>query len=139
LRRSPQETRLDFSGINLNLTTGDIGPLRLFNRKSIVTFSLALSLVAAPLWAAHTDYTDWDVSQTTTIGTMQVQPGQYQVKAEEGKTDFQVISKGKVVATIPCQWIQLPSKAENTQFVVDGDKVTQVKFSGRMAAIQIGQ
>jgi hypothetical protein len=126
-------------GIHLNPITGEIGPLRLDKKKSLV--AMAFSLVALPVWAAHIDSVDWDVIRPTTIGTKQIQPGQYQLKAEEGKSELQVIATGKagVVATIPCHWTDLPAKAQGSEISTNGDKVTQVKFGGRTAAIQLDQ
>ena len=85
------------------------------------------------------DSVDWEPTSSVTIGTTQIQPGDYQLRAEEGKSELQVIGKGKVVATIPCQWIQLPTKAQSSEIVTNGDKVTQVQFGGHTAAIQINQ
>jgi hypothetical protein len=72
-----------------------------------------------------------------TIGGTQIQPGQYQLKAEEGKAELQVVAKGKVVATVPCHWTELSAKPSDSQVSTDGDKVTQVQFGGRTSAIQI--
>ena len=72
-----------------------------------------------------------------TIGSTQVKAGTYQLKAEEGKTEVQLISKGKVIATVPCQWTPLPSKPQSSQIQTDGAKVIQVQFEGRASAIQI--
>src|SRR5271170_1831533 len=65
---------------------------------------IVFCLVALPLWAAHVDSVDWAPTRSMTIGGTQIQPGQYLLKAEEGKAELQVIAKGKVVATIPCHW-----------------------------------
>jgi len=74
-----------------------------------------------------------------TIGSMQVQPGQYELKAEEGKSELQVIAKNKVIATVPIQWTKLPTKARNSEIVTDGSKVTEVEFGGSAEAAQISQ
>ena len=74
-----------------------------------------------------------------TIGSMQVQPGQYELKAEEGKSELQVIAKNKVIATVPIQWTKLPTKARASEIVTDGSKVTEVEFSGSAEAAQISQ
>jgi len=74
-----------------------------------------------------------------TIGSMQVQPGQYELKAEEGKSELQVLAKNKVIATVPIQWTKLPAKARTSEIVTDGSKVTEVEFDGRIEAAQIGQ
>jgi len=84
-----------------------------------------------------------------TIGGTQVQPGTYSLKAEEGKSELQVvkvdaalpptIANGKVVTTIPCHWTELTAKPFSSRIYTDGDKVTQVEFAGRTSAIQFNQ
>ena len=74
-----------------------------------------------------------------TIGSMQVQPGQYELKAEEGKSELQVIAKNKVIATVPIQWTKLPTKARTSEIITDGSKVTEVEFGGSAEAAQITQ
>jgi len=74
-----------------------------------------------------------------TIGSMQVQPGQYELKAEEGKSELQVLQKNKVIATVPIQWTKLPTKARNSEIITDGSKVTEVEFDGSAEAAQISQ
>jgi hypothetical protein len=122
-------------GIYLNPIRGDIHTVLLNKKKFVAT--IAFCLAAIPVWAGHVDSIDWSVSKPLTIGTTQVQPGEYQLKAEEGKSEIQVLTKGKVIATVPCHWTQLPTKAENAQIATDGTKVTQVQFAGRTSVIQI--
>jgi hypothetical protein len=100
---------------------------------------LAFALAALPVWAAHVNSVDWVPTRTMTIGGKQIQPGTYSLKAEEGKSELQVTAKGKVVATIPCHWTPLPSKATDSQVASDGDKVTQVQFGGQASAVQFDQ
>lgn len=111
--------------------------MHLNSKRTVAAF--AGLLFALPVWAGHTDYADWSVSQPATIGTMQVTPGEYQIKAEEGQSQLSVMSKGKVVAQVPCKWTNLPGKAEYSEVVIDSNKVTQVKFSGRNQAIDLSQ
>lgn len=111
--------------------------MRLNVKKSVVV--LALSISALPLWAAHIDSTDWSPTQPMTIGTTQIQPGQYELKAEEGKSELQVLQKNKVIATVPVHWTTLPAKAQSSEIQTDGNKVTEVEFGGRAEAAQINQ
>ena len=108
----------------------------LFNRKKLFV-ALAFSLAAVPLWAGHTYSTDWTPVQPITIGTTQVQPGEYELKAEEGKSELQVLKKNKVIATVPAHWTTLPSKPRNSGILTDGGKVTGVQFGGHTEAIQV--
>jgi hypothetical protein len=74
-----------------------------------------------------------------TIGTTQVKPGQYELRAEEGKSEVQVLQHNKVIATVPVHWTTLPAKSRDSQITTDGGKVTQVQFAGRNEAAQIDQ
>lgn len=96
---------------------------------------VAALLLAMPIWAAHTNTVSWDVSQSTTIGGTQIQPGAYILRVDDGGSQVQVLSRGKVVASIPCQWTQLPQKAQNSEVDVDSGQVTQVKFEGKTGAL----
>jgi hypothetical protein len=99
----------------------------------------AFSLITLPVWAAHTDSMTWEPSQSMTIGSTQVTPGHYELRAEEGQSNLEVIQNGKVVATIPCTWMQLPKKAEYSEVQTNNNQVTQVQFGGRTDAIQISR
>jgi hypothetical protein len=110
-------------------------PLRSNSKKFVVT--LALCFAALPVWAAKADSMDWDAQQTYTFGSTEINPGQYQLKAEEGKMELQVLSKGKVVATVPCHWVDLKTKAAESQVASEGGKVTQVQFAGHSSAVQL--
>ena len=109
--------------------------MRLNKKTSLVT--LAFSLTALPLLAAHTYSTGWSPAKPMTIGTTQIQAGQYDLKAEEGKSELQVVHNGKVIATVPCHWTTLPAKPHDSQVATEGDKVTDVEFAGTTAAVQI--
>jgi hypothetical protein len=111
--------------------------LRLNSKKSFV--ALALSISALPRWAAHTFSTDWSPETPITIASTQIKPGDYELKAEEGKSELQVLQKNKVIATVPIQWTKLPTKARASEIVADGTKVTEVEFEGRIEAAQISQ
>jgi hypothetical protein len=88
-----------------------------------------------PAWAAHKYSVSWAVSQSTTIGSTQLKPGSYEIKAEEGQSQLQVLSQGKVVADVPCHWTQLPAKAAASEVEVDNNNVTSIEFGGKTAAI----
>jgi len=96
----------------------------------------ALSLITSPICAAHTNSALWEPAQPMTIGDIQVDPGKYQLKIDEDLTDLQVIQGGKVIATVLCYWADLPQKAADTEVKVNNNRVTEVQFKGRSAAIR---
>ena len=100
---------------------------------------LAGFLIAMPMWAAHTNTVEWNVSQPTTIGGTEIKPGDYVIRAEDGGAQLEIVSRGKVVAQVPCQWTQLPQKAQASEVDIDGGQVTQVKFGGKTAAISFSK
>ena len=101
--------------------------------------AIAGLLVAMPIWAAHTNSVTWNVTQPSTIGGTAIKPGEYVIRAEDGGTQLEVVSRGKVVAQVPCQWTQLSQKAQASEVDVDSGQVTQVKFGGKTAAISFGK
>jgi hypothetical protein len=102
-----------------------------------IVVGFALLIVALPLWAAHMDKQTWTVLHPSMIGTQQLKPGAYELKADEGKNDLTVIQDGKVIADVPGHWVQLPAKALQSEVSIDGNAVTQVQFEGRTAAFQL--
>lgn len=104
-------------------------------RSNTKLLGLSLLLAAVPVWAAHTNSVSWTVSKDTTLGTTQIKPGDYELKAEDGQAQLDVFSHGKMIAQVPCRWIQLPSKAAASQVEVDNDKVTQIEFGGKTGAL----
>lgn len=96
-------------------------------------------LLAVPIWAAHTNTVAWNVTQSATIGGTEVKPGEYVLRADDGGTQLEIVSKGKVIASVPCQWTQLPQKANASEVDVDGGQVTQVKFGGKTSAVSFGK
>ena len=102
----------------------------------------AALLMVVPIWAKpkpdRTDTATWEPIEAVTVGTTQIQPGNYTLRAQESGKTLEVLHDGKVVAQVPCHWIELPKKAENTEVSTNDNKVTQIQFAGRTEAVQIG-
>lgn len=101
--------------------------------------ALTVLFLALPIWAgtqtSRRDTATLDVEQPTMIGTTQLKPGDYQLQARENENTLQVLHDGKVIAQVPCHWMELPKKAENSEVITMKNQVTQVEFSGRTEAI----
>ena len=95
----------------------------------------AVLAIAAPAWA-HTDTATLTFDKSAHIGSTILSPGSYQVRAEENGTQIEFTKDGKVVAQIPCHWIQLNSKSQDDEALVDNDAVQEIRFEGRTAAAQ---
>ena len=102
---------------------------------------LAILSLALPVWARpDKPYTaEWDISQATTIGNTQVKPGTYTVEAHANQNTLDVLRDKKVVAQLPCHWIQLPQKASETEVETNNNQIVQVQFSGKTEAVSVGQ
>lgn len=111
--------------------------MRVYIKKSL---SLITVLVfAAVAWGStRTDSTAYDVTQPIEIGQSQLQPGHYTLKANESTDQLRVLHNGKLVATVPCHWVKLPQKANNSEILSNKDKVTRVEFQGRREAVSVG-
>jgi hypothetical protein len=103
---------------------------------------VATVILTAPVWAAsassHKDSTAFDVAQATTIGNTHLQPGHYTFEAREDQSQLNVLQNGKVVATVPCHWVQLQKKPSSSEILSNNNQVNEVRFGGRTEAVQVG-
>ncbi|MGE5327058.1 MAG: hypothetical protein ACM3NO_08455 [Deltaproteobacteria bacterium] len=103
---------------------------------------LAVLAMAMPVWAgrssSRTDSTPYDTMQTVTIGKTQLKPGHYTLKAKESQDELRVLQNGKLLATVPCHWVKLAKKPDNSEIVSNKNKVTRVEFEGRAEALKLG-
>jgi hypothetical protein len=104
--------------------------------------SFGALILALPVFAAgstmHTDTTQFDVSHEMTIGSTQLSPGHYTLKGRESEGQIEVLQEGKVVATVPCQWVRLNDKPDHSEILSNNNQVTGVRFAGRTESVQIG-
>lgn len=100
--------------------------------------AVAVFAMAAPIWAGpRTDSTELSVTETTTVAGTQLERGTYQLKAVENGNQLKIQKDGKVIAEVPCHWIQLPQKANQTQVITDNNKVTEIDFNGKTDAVRL--
>lgn len=99
---------------------------------------LALTLPVLAKSSQHTDSTTFDTSESQKIGQTELQPGRYTLKATESQNQLEIIQNNKVIATVPCTWVQLSNKAKNSEILSTKDRVTEVEFQGRTEAVKIG-
>jgi len=102
-------------------------------------FAVAAALVLSlPIWA-RTDSAQLVVDHPVTIGAQQLEPGTYNLKANDGEKQINVVraDNGKIVASIPCEWVQLALKARQTEVLFDADRVVEIDFSGKTEAVAI--
>jgi hypothetical protein len=97
---------------------------------------LAALFLVIPIWA-RTYKASWSVTTPVTIGGTQVKVGDYQLNADDSKKELTVLQNGKVLATVPGQWVKLPKKADFTNIETDNGKVTEVQFGGSDQAFQL--
>ena len=71
------------------------------------------------------------------VGTADVEPGSYSLKAQSNSSSFEIMQNGKVVAQVPCSWITLPKKAASDEVDMDNNKIVQVEFAGKTEAIKV--
>jgi hypothetical protein len=96
---------------------------------------LGFLFLALPVWA-HTESTQIEISSPTVIAGTQLKPGDYELRVKDGAPEASIVQDGKVVAEVPCQWIQLPKKAESSQVLLSNDKITEIDFGGKTEALQ---
>ncbi len=94
---------------------------------------LALFAMALPVWA-HTDSIHYVATQPTTIEGHKLAPGTYDLKASDTTNQVEIQQNGATVTKVPCKWIQLPKKAQNSEVLTNNSRITQLQFSGKTEA-----
>ena len=102
-----------------------------------VLAAMALIGLSSPAWA-RTDEMMMHLDNAVTIGTVNLPAGDYEVKADESKKDVKFIKNDDVVADVQGHWVDLPSKAENDEAIIQGNHLIQVVFGGQSKAFTIG-
>jgi hypothetical protein len=97
---------------------------------------LAVLTLTLPVWA-RTYKETINPEKDTMIGGTQLKAGSYDLSADPSKKELQVLVNGKVMATVQGQWVKLPAKPQYSTVVSDGNKITQVQFSGSDQAFQV--
>jgi hypothetical protein len=98
---------------------------------------LAALTLTMPVWAARTYKEPLSVVDNTTIGSARLKPGSYELAANDTKKDLNILQNGKVVATVQGQWFKLAQKPPYSMVISNGDKITQVEFSGTEEAFKV--
>jgi hypothetical protein len=115
--------------------------MRIYGRY-LVGFLGALLLAAIPALAGgsaqHADSTNFVATTTVTFGTTRLEPGNYVIRGTASQSQLEILQHNKVIATVPCRWIQLEKKAKDSQIISNDNRVTEVQFQGRMEAAEIG-
>jgi|SRR5580692_4856310 hypothetical protein len=103
-----------------------------FRTNQIVT-ALAVLALATPLWARPKSV-DFKATEPTSIGTTQLSPGEYELRAKDKETQVDVLRDGKVVAEVPCHWVQLDKKPDQSEVLLNSNRVTELDFGGSTQA-----
>jgi hypothetical protein len=112
----------------------------LMSRRSLPIFLaiMALTAMSVSVWAKNdsgdTITANVKLTTITTVGTTKLAPGEYKVIADGSKAKFEQGSK--VVAEVPCTLKDFGGKVNQTTFVLDGDRMTEIQVSGKSKAIE---
>ena len=98
--------------------------------------AVAVLILSLPMWA-RTDSAQLVIVHPVTIGTQQLEPGTYDLKANEGENQISVVrsDNGKTVASVPCQWVQLAQKPRQTEVLFNADRVVEIDFAGKTKGV----
>jgi hypothetical protein len=105
--------------------------------KTCIT-AVAVLVLSLPIWA-RTDSAQLVIDHPITIGTQQLKPGIYDLKANDAQNQINVVraEDGKTVASIPCEWVQLAQKPRQTEILFNADRVVEIDFAGQDKAVAI--
>jgi hypothetical protein len=90
---------------------------------------MALLALAIPA-SARTLKQTLILTTSETIGSTQLKPATYDITADDTKMELNILQKGKIIATIPGQWVKIPQKSVSSSVVSTGDKITEIQFGG---------
>ncbi len=97
---------------------------------------LTVLTMTLPVWA-RTYKETITPEKDTMIGSTPLKAGTYDLSADSAKKELQILVNGKVMATVQGDWVKLPAKPQFSTVVSDGNKITQVQFSGSDQAFQV--
>jgi len=104
----------------------------------VVLAIMALTTMGVSAWAKNdsgdTITTNLKLTVPTTVGTTQLAAGDYKVIADGSKAKFQ--RGNKVIAEVPCTLKDSNVKTNETTFIIDHDKLTEIQVSGKTKSIE---
>ena len=97
---------------------------------------VAVLILSLPIWA-RTDSAQLVIDHPVTIGAQQLEPGTYNLKANDGQNQISVVraGDGKTVASVPCEWVQLAQKPRQTEVLFNADRVVEIDFAGKTKGV----
>jgi hypothetical protein len=98
--------------------------------------AVAVLLLSLPIWA-RTDSAQLVIDRPVTIGTQQLEPGTYDLKANDAQNQINVVraDTGKTIASVPCEWVQLAQKPRQTEVLFNADRVVEIDFAGQTKGV----
>src|SRR5713226_7117239 len=69
------------------------------------------------------------------LGSTQLQPGDYELIADDAKVVFKL--RGKVVAEAKAEWKDGDKKMDQTSLVSSGDAIKEIRFSGKKSYVVV--
>ncbi len=97
---------------------------------------VAVLVLSLPIWA-RTDSAQLVIDHPVTIGTKQLEPGTYNIKANDGENQVNIVraDDGKTIASIPCEWVQLAQKPRETEVLFNAERVVEIDFGGKTKGV----
>ena len=89
----------------------------------LALLALSVSALAKPI------NTTIKLSNPSKLGSTQLQPGDYELIADDAKVVFKL--RGKVVAEAKAEWKDADKKMDQTSLVFSGDTIKEIRFSGK--------
>ncbi|MGH9736656.1 MAG: hypothetical protein ACRD8A_18965 [Candidatus Acidiferrales bacterium] len=110
-----------------------------FRVKNCLIALSAVAFLALPVWA-HTDSAELTVVNPEVIAGQQLKPGTYKLEVQPNESKMKVVDtqSSETVAEVPVRWITLNKAPIDTEVIVSSNHVSEVEFSGKTQAIQIG-
>jgi hypothetical protein len=112
------------------------GEIEMDLRRKTCLAAVAVLVLSLPIWA-RTDSAQLVIDHPVTIGTQQLAPGTYDLKANDAQNQIHVVraDTGKTIASVPCEWVQLAQKPRQTEVLFNADRVVEIDFAGQTKGV----
>lgn len=108
----------------------------MFKRFGLCVVLAAAFSFSAPVFARAMSQS-LELTQPAMIGSTTLAPGSYKVTADLNSDRVQVEQQGKLIATVEGKTVTLHRKSPYAAIVMDGNRISEIQFSGKIQAIQI--
>jgi hypothetical protein len=104
----------------------------------IIVAALAMSV---PAWSKTTATARLDLMQPTMVAgtSVTLQPGNYEFRMKVNDPNVEILKDNRVVANVQGQWVNLDSKAQDTEVISNNNMIQEIDIKGANQALRFNK